>query len=72
LPARLAGGLEELVADGFERGHDPGDDLGVIAQVQIRGTVGVVPRAQTPPFMDATPPLFGVARVGLGASALVP
>src|SRR6266511_488367 len=70
-PAFGAGHLEQLVADGLERGHDLGDDLGVVSQEEVPGPLGVTPGTQAPPLVDAAPPRLEVGDRGLGAGALV-
>jgi hypothetical protein len=70
-PGFFAGGVEELVADGLERGHDAGDDFGVVAHLQHPCALGVGPGAQIPVLVDAAPARLEVADVGFGAGALV-
>jgi hypothetical protein len=63
--------FKEFVTDGRDAGHDPGDDFGVVAQLQHSGALIVGPRAQMTTFMDSAPTRLEVADAGLCAGALV-
>ncbi len=68
-PALAPGDSEQAVAEAIDRGHELGPHLGVVAHVQVPGTLAVGVAAQETPGVDATTTGLGIGgcrRLGPG------